>query len=66
MKTLTITYEEENETIVLTALEELPVLVEAREPMGISGKKLWFPTYFIEPNQTGSLSREGIYGNDGR
>lgn len=66
MKTLTIAYEEEDETLVLTALEELPVSFESNEPAGRPGKKLWFPTYSLEPNQTRSLSRKEIYGNDGR
>jgi hypothetical protein len=66
MKTLTIAYEEENESLVLTALEELPVSFDSNEAAKKLGKKLWFPTYSLEPNQMTSVSRKEIYGNDGR
>lgn len=65
MKTVTVTYTEEQEDDLLTALQRLNVSFEPNGPVNESGKKRWFPTYrFGAGNEP--LRREETYGADGR
>lgn len=65
MKTMTVTYAEEQEDELLTALQQLNVSFEPNQPLNEPGKILWFPTYHFGAGNE-SLSREEIYGEDGR